>query len=121
MIKKTLKQRGVIVAFDTRFNSEMLARVVASVLSNKNISVFLYSIPCPTPQLGFSVLTRNALAGIVITASHNSKEYNGYKIYDQNGSQIAPEVVNEILPYIEKINDYTKINFNFNKDNIFLY
>lgn len=79
---KLCRSRGVVIGYDTRNNSEYFSRTVADVLSGMGIRVYLHAYARPTPQLSFSVKFWNALAGVVVTASHNPKEYNGYKVYD---------------------------------------
>lgn len=105
------KNNGVVIGYDTRHNSHCFAQIVADVLTYKGIKVLLYSTPCPTPQVSYSIRLRNAIAGVVITASHNSKEYNGYKVYDENGCQLVPKKANIVTKYINKINDYREISF----------
>lgn len=107
--------RGVVIGYDTRNNSSFFSEVITKVLSGLGIRVYLFSSARPTPQLSFSIKFLNALAGIVVTASHNSKEYNGYKVYDQYGCQIVPRQVNQIVRYIDTIQDYRTINFNGDK------
>ena len=90
-----LKTKGdsnlkVAIAFDCRHNSKKFAKVVADVLSANNISVFLFEDLRPTPELSFAVRHLNCDAGIVLTASHNPPEYNGYKVYWTDGGQIVP-------------------------------
>ena len=93
---------SVAIAYDTRYNSEKFARNAASVLVANGIKVWLYAEPAPTPMLSYAVRERNCDAGIVVTASHNPKNYNGYKAYGADGCQISPEVAAEITAYIEK-------------------
>ncbi|MBE6689521.1 MAG: phospho-sugar mutase [Ruminococcaceae bacterium] len=104
-------ERGVVIAYDTRLNSREFAHAATDVLTYSGILVHFHSQPVPTPQLSFAVRHMNALAGIVITASHNPKEYNGYKVYDQNGCQIVPHIANEIYAQIEAITDYRTVLF----------
>ncbi|PIE84231.1 MAG: phosphoglucomutase [Bacteroidia bacterium] len=86
------RELRVAVAYDTRHQSESLARTAAEVLTAHGVRVYLYHGPRPTPQLSYTVRALHCQAGIVITASHNPKEYNGYKVYGQDGGQIvAPE------------------------------
>ena len=85
------ESRGVAIAFDSRNNSEMFAKVSASVLASEGIKVYIFNSLRPTPELSFAVRYFGALAGINITASHNPKEYNGYKAYWEDGAQINPE------------------------------
>lgn len=108
---KACKDRGVAVGYDTRNNSELFSHTAANVLSGMGIRVFLHAHACPTPQLSFSVKFWNALAGVVVTASHNPKEYNGYKVYDEFGCQLVPWQVKQVISYINAITDYHTINF----------
>ena len=85
------EDRGVAVAYDSRNNSELFAKVSASVLASEGIKVYIFDSLRPTPELSFAVKHLNAMAGINITASHNPKEYNGYKAYWEDGAQINPE------------------------------
>ena len=106
------KERGVVIGYDTRNNSEFFARTAANVLSGMGIRVYLHLHARPTPQLSYSVKFWNALAGIVITASHNPKEYNGYKVYDEFGCQIVPWQAKKVIAYVDAVTDYTTIDFN---------
>ena len=108
------KERGVVIGYDTRNNSEFFAKTAANVLSAMGIRVFLHSSPRPTPQLSYSVKYFNASAGIVITASHNPKEYNGYKVYDEFGCQIVPWQAKKVIAYVDAVTDYTSISFDGN-------
>jgi len=83
--------RGVAIAYDSRNNSELFARVSACVLAGAGIKSYIFDGIRPTPELSFAVRELGALAGINITASHNPKEYNGYKAYWEDGAQISPE------------------------------
>ncbi len=103
--------RGVVIGYDTRNNSELFSQTAADALSSMGIRVYLFSSPRPTPQLSFSVKYLNALAGIVITASHNPKEYNGYKVYDEYGCQLVPSQAEMVLSYVNAVADYKTINF----------
>ncbi len=85
------ESRGVAIAYDSRNHSEEFARVSASVLAHEGIKVYIFDSLRPTPELSFAVRYFGALAGINITASHNPKEYNGYKAYWEDGAQINPE------------------------------
>lgn len=105
---------GVVIGYDTRNNSKFFSQITADVLSSMGIKAFLFACARPTPQLSFTVREMKALAGIVITASHNSKEYNGYKIYDEFGCQIVPWQVEQVIGYVNAITDYHSINFNGN-------
>ena len=85
------EERGVAIAYDSRNHSEEFARVSASVLASEGIKVYIFNSLRPTPELSYAVRHFGALAGINITASHNPKEYNGYKAYWEDGAQINPE------------------------------
>lgn len=84
------ESRGVAIAYDSRNNSELFARVSACVLAGAGIRSYIFNGIRPTPELSFAVRELNAMAGINITASHNPKEYNGYKAYWEDGAQISP-------------------------------
>jgi len=108
---ETCKERGVVIGYDTRNNSEFFSRTAADVLSGMGIRVYLHAHARPTPQLSFSVKFWNALAGVVVTASHNPKEYNGYKVYDGFGCQLVPWQAKQVISYVDAITDYHTINF----------
>lgn len=93
---------SVCIAYDTRRFSKIFACHAASVLCGYGISVYLFSSVCPTPMLSFAVRYMNATAGIVITASHNPREYNGYKVYGADGGQITDEIAKSILLQINQ-------------------
>ena len=105
----------VVIAYDCRHNSDTLARTVADVLSANGIKVFLFSELRTTPELSFAVRHLNCHAGIVLTASHNPPEYNGYKVYWTDGGQIVPPQDGEIIAEIDRLN-YEDINFKTNPD-----
>lgn len=105
------RERGVVIGYDTRNNSRDFADVAASVFSGMGIRVYLHESPRPTPQLSFSVKQLNALAGVVVTASHNPKEYNGYKVYDEYGCQLVPDQAKAVIGYVDAVTDYKSIDF----------
>jgi phosphomannomutase len=105
----------VAIAYDCRHNSDTLAKVVADVFSANGIHVYLFSDMRPTPELSFAVRYLNCHAGIVLTASHNPPEYNGYKVYWQDGGQLVPPQDAEIIKIIEELK-YSKIKFEANND-----
>ncbi|MEG1524258.1 MAG: phospho-sugar mutase [Clostridia bacterium] len=94
---------SVVVAFDTRLHSHEYASEIAAVLSAHNIAVHLFGEPVPTPLLSFATWHLGASAGIMITASHNPKEYNGIKIYDADGVQLVPTKVTEAIKWIQTV------------------
>jgi phosphoglucomutase len=104
-----------VIAYDCRHNSNSLAKVVADVFSANGIQVYLFSGLRPTPELSFAVKQLNCQCGIVLTASHNPPEYNGYKVYWEDGGQIVPPEDHNIIDAIEKL-DYNQINFDANED-----
>ena len=105
----------VAIAYDCRNNSNTLAKVVADVFSANGIKVYLFSDMRPTPELSFAVRYLNCHTGIVLTASHNPPEYNGYKVYWQDGGQIVPPQDAEVIKTIESL-EYSDISFNANEN-----
>ncbi len=104
-----------VIAYDCRHNSKTLAKVVADVFSANNIEVYLFEDLRPTPELSFAVKHLNCHCGIVLTASHNPPEYNGYKVYWQDGGQLVPPQDGEIISLINGL-DYADIKFEANND-----
>jgi len=100
----------VAIAYDCRHNSNTLAKVVADVFSANGIQVYLFSDMRTTPELSFAVRHLKCHAGIVLTASHNPPEYNGYKVYWQDGGQLVPPQDEEIIQRIESLH-YNAIKF----------
>lgn len=103
----------VAIAYDCRHNSDTFAKLVADVLSANNIQVFVFEDLRPTPELSFAVNELDCHAGIVLTASHNPPEYNGYKVYWTDGGQIVPPQDKGIIDIVNAL-DYADINFNAN-------
>ena len=116
-MKKTFpnEQLKAVIAYDCRHNSNTLAKVVADVFSANGIQVYLFSDMRPTPELSFALKHLNCHAGIVLTASHNPPEYNGYKVYWQDGGQLVPPQDKEIINVIDALN-YSKIKFEANEN-----
>ena len=106
--EKAMK-RGVAISYDTRKYSDVFAKDAAGVLLYNGIKVYLYSEARPVPMLSYAVREHKAIAGIMITASHNPKEYNGYKVYGEDGAQMAPEATAEVVKYISSITDYFSV------------
>lgn len=98
-------QKSVVIAYDSRNNSEDFAKCAAEVLAVKGITVYLFDKITPTPVLSFAVRHLGCIAGIVITASHNPKEYNGYKVYDENGCQLVPSLADKVIAHVQEITD----------------
>ena len=105
----------VSIAFDCRNNSKELAKLVADVFSANGIQVFLFSDLRPTPELSFAVKHLDCQCGIVLTASHNPPEYNGYKVYWEDGGQLVPPQDVEIISEINSL-EYSEIKFEANDD-----
>ncbi|WP_283635654.1 phospho-sugar mutase [Aquaticitalea lipolytica] len=105
----------VAIAYDCRHNSKELAKVVADVFSANGIIVFLFEDLRPTPELSFAVKHLDCHCGIVLTASHNPPEYNGYKVYWQDGGQLVPPQDAEIITEINSL-DYSEIKFKANEN-----
>lgn len=105
----------VVIAFDCRHNSKSLAKVVADVFSANGIKVYLFSDLRPTPELSFALRYLGCQCGIVLTASHNPPEYNGYKVYWQDGGQIVPPEDAAIIEAIESL-QFDQINFTANEN-----
>ncbi|GAH36398.1 unnamed protein product, partial [marine sediment metagenome] len=101
--------RGVVIAYDCRHKSREFSETIALVLNANNIKTYLFEDVRPTPELSFAVRHLHAITGIVVTASHNPPEYNGYKVYGLDGGQIIPEIADKIIHYINKIKDYSLI------------
>ena len=96
------KERGVVIAYDSRNYSPEFAMETALTLCANGIKVYLFDELRPVPELSFAVRYLKTIAGVVITASHNPKEYNGYKVYWEDGSQVPPNVSDAILSDINK-------------------
>ncbi|MDV8936203.1 phospho-sugar mutase [Leuconostoc sp.] len=114
----TAQKRGVAISFDSRHFSPEFASDAAAVLSAHGIKSYLFSSLRPTPELSFAVRELNAFAGIMITASHNSKEYNGYKVYGEDGGQMVPEAVNIVVEELEKVSDVFSIKLDESRANV---
>lgn len=106
-----------VIAYDCRHNSQKLAETVAAVFSANGIQVYLYPELRPTPLLSFAVRYYNCHCGIVLTASHNPPEYNGYKVYWRDGGQLVPPQDREIIAAIEQVN-YEDILFDAQPERI---
>ena len=107
------EQIKVVIAYDCRHQSKSLAKVVADVFTANGIYCYLFSDLRPTPELSFAVRHLNAHCGIVLTASHNPPEYNGYKVYGKEGGQLVPPEDKAVIQEIEKTT-YDQIQFKGN-------
>lgn len=116
-------EKSVVIAYDSRNNSKAFAECAAEILCYNGIKTFLFDEIMPTPVLSFSVKYLNCNAGIVITASHNPKEYNGYKVYDKYGCQLVPQYADKVISYINNVKDIKSVkhmNLNMALSNGFL-
>ncbi|MGL5268493.1 MAG: phospho-sugar mutase [Spiroplasma sp.] len=115
--KEQLRIQGVVIAHDNRHFSKEFALLTAQVLAHNSILAYLFKDNNlrPTPVLSYSIRKINAVSGIVITASHNPPEYNGYKIYDQNGCQFLPNITNIITDNMKKLQNQFKFTFIYEK------
>ena len=107
---KEAMARGVVVSYDTRRKSEEFAKATASVLAKNGIKAYLFDDVHPVPMLSYAVRYLKTIAGVMITASHNPKEYNGYKVYGEDGAQMSPEDTAKVVGYIQKIEDYLSVS-----------
>lgn len=116
-LKREFKDEEIraVIAYDCRRNSKEFAQVVANIFSANGIKVFLFSELRPTPELSFAVKHLDCHCGIVLTASHNPPEYNGYKVYWQDGGQLVPPQDSKIIEEIESL-DYNEIKFQENSE-----
>lgn len=100
---------GVVIAYDSRIKSKEFAYEAAKVLSGNGIKAYIFEDIAPTPLLSFAVRELGAIAGVVITASHNPPQYNGYKVYWQDGGQIVPRIAKEITAVIKRVDSLSDI------------
>ena len=101
--------RGVAIAYDNRFMSKEFAMESARLLAMFNIKTYVFTSLRPTPELSYAVRHLKCFGGIVITASHNPKEYNGYKLYDENGCQLVPHLVKGVIDHVNEVEDELRI------------
>ena len=111
IIKEGRTADGVAIAYDSRNNSELFAKVSASVLAANGIKAYIFDELRPTPELSFALRELHCVAGINITASHNPKEYNGYKAYWEDGAQLPPEHAKTVSAEIDKIDIFNDIKY----------
>lgn len=104
------KKKGVVVAYDSRHKSPEFALEVAKVLGQHGIKTYVFDELRPTPELSYAVRYLNAFAGIVITASHNPPEYNGYKVYGEDGGQLPPAAADNIISHINRVENELSIS-----------
>jgi len=104
------QDKGIVIAYDSRFMSPEFSLEAAKVFCANGIKAYLFDELRPTPQLSFAVRYLKAAAGIVVTASHNPKQYNGYKVYGEDGGQLSLDGSNAVIEEINQITDITKVN-----------
>ncbi|MEO9804853.1 MAG: phospho-sugar mutase [Reichenbachiella sp.] len=110
------EEPSVAIAHDSRNNSSFFAQIVADIFSANGIKVYLFNELRPTPELSFAIRELGCKSGIVVTASHNPKEYNGYKVYWEDGAQIIAPHDTEIIKEVRKIDSFDQIKFKANSD-----
>ena len=101
----------VCISFDSRNNSKLFAKIASDVLSANGLHVFLFDNIRPTPELSYAIRAKGATAGIMITASHNPKEYNGYKVFWADGAQITSPVDKDIVAEVARITEPSQVKF----------
>lgn len=109
---------SVAIACDSRNNSQFFARITAEVMAANGIKVFLFDSLRPTPELSFAVRHLGCQGGVMVTASHNPKEYNGYKVYWNDGGQLVPPHDKNVITEVQKISSVSEIKFTGNQDKI---
>lgn len=109
---------SAVIAYDSRNNSAFFAKTAAGIFASCGIKTYLFETLVPVPVLSFATSYLGCSCGVMITASHNSKEYNGYKVFDKTGCQLCTEDAATALSYIDRITDYGSIPFSKSDDNI---
>lgn len=109
VLAKGNEQPSIAIAYDTRNHSQQFSEDAAAVFSSMGIKAYLFDVAMPTPVLSFTVRHLGCDAGIVVTASHNPKEYNGYKVYDNQGGQLTPDAAREVTRFIDQIEDFNSV------------
>lgn len=104
------KEAGVVISHDNRYMSREFTLLSSKILNEMGLETYIFDSLRPTPELSFAVRELHTVGGIMITASHNPKEYNGYKVYDENGAQLVPEKIKRLLEIIDEIPDELSIN-----------
>ena len=103
------REKGVVIAYDTRHMSKAFAEEAANVFSGNGILVYLFSTICSTPELSFAIRYLKTAGGLVLTASHNPQEYNGYKVYNEMGCQLSTDETVQLVEKIDKIKTFDKV------------
>ncbi|MCM1543770.1 MAG: phospho-sugar mutase [Ruminococcus sp.] len=118
LMSKNSGEIKIAIAYDSRNNSADFAKIAAGIFASCGFRVYLYETLVPVPVLSFTTAYLGCTAGVMITASHNPKEYNGYKVYDSKGCQFCTEDAKNAIAFINEITDYSTIPFAENDDNI---
>lgn len=105
-----VEEPKVAIAYDNRHQSKEFAQISGRILSSFGIETYIFNDPRPTPELSFAVRELGCIGGIVITASHNPKEYNGYKVYDETGCQLVDDKIAKVIDYVNEIEDETTVD-----------
>ena len=108
---KSACERGVVIAHDNRRQSRLLSKITAGVLAYEGIKVYLFEDLRTTPELSFAVRHLGCFGGVVITASHNPPEYNGYKLYDETGCQIVPDIADKVTAFINAVENELEVKY----------
>src|SRR5690348_10268978 len=119
-LKQSFPEVKVAIAHDVRNNSRKFAEIAADIFAANGIKVFLFESIRPTPELSFAIRTLGCQGGVVITASHNPKEYNGYKAYWKDGGQLVPPHDKNVITEVEKIKSIDEVKWKGNSENITL-
>ncbi|MCF6410991.1 phospho-sugar mutase [Pseudalkalibacillus salsuginis] len=106
---ENVKHRGVVIAYDSRHKSPEFAMEAAKTLGRHGIQTYVFEDLRPTPELSFAVRYLNAFSGIVVTASHNPPEYNGFKVYGEDGGQLPPAPANDVINFVNDIENELEI------------
>lgn len=117
-LKQNFESVSVAIAYDSRNNSEKFAGIVANIFAANDVKVYLFESLRPTPELSFAIRTLGCQGGVVLTASHNPREYNGYKAYWNDGAQMVPPHDKNVIAEVEKIESIDDVRWEGNADNI---
>lgn len=109
IIQNNGQNKGVVIGRDSRINSDIFAETVARVMIGNNIKVYYFDDIHPTPLVSYAIRKKRAVSGIMVTASHNPKEYNGYKVYWEDGSQVVPPHDKNIIDEVNKVSDLSQV------------
>lgn len=116
ILKHNGAQAGIAIGYDNRHMSKEFAKMSAEALASFGIKSYVFESLRPTPELSFAVRKLKCFGGIMITASHNPKEYNGYKLYDEQGCQLIPELAAEVVGYVDEIEDELTLSWDLTKE-----